>query len=654
MYVRSGLLAAIFSPVLLTASLMAGCNGGKSGVTAPPPPELATATPAAPASAADGPTVSVTLSTHDRSQLMAVQPAIHFTASSGDAGSDTVVVDATQKYQTIDGFGAAFTDSAAYLLHEVANKSQARAAMNNLFTRNGMGIGLSFMRTPMASSDIARSVYSYDDVPVGATDMSLAHFSIAHDRAYIIPSILEAKKLNPQMKILATPWSPPGWMKDPSSMSPVSMMGGRLLMTSANETAFANYFVKYLEAYRAAGIPIDYITLQNEPLNPTKAYPSMSMSSSEQLALLKGYVLPALAAAKLSTKVMVYDHNWDKPSYPEYVLGGLNAQQMTQVAGTAWHGYGGTAGAQQIVANMFPDSGTWMTELSGGTWVSDQFTADFLGITQVLRNAGKSYVKWSLALDQKLGPDLTQDAHLGGCNTCTPLVTVNSNTGAISYDVEFYTLGQFSKYVLPGAVRIYSSNTPSIATSAFLNPDGSTALVAFNDSSVSQTFKVQWGGRQALSYTLPAQAAVTFTWSGTQSGSPSVAATAQIQASSYSAQKGLVTENTSDSTGQYDLGYITNGAWVSYPNVDFGASGSIGKVNVRTASGGGGGTATFYLDSMSSTPIATVTLPVTGGWKAWQTVSGAVSSVSGKHKVFVVFRGGSSGGIANVNWFQFQ
>lgn len=596
--------------------------------------------------------VSVVLSTHDQSKLMAAQPWVGFTKASGDAGTNTIVVDSTQQYQTVEGFGAAFTDSAAYLLNEVAQKNQLQSAMSDLFTRNGNGIGLSFMRNPVGASDLARSVYSFDDQPVGSTDPSLDKFSIAHDQADILPIIQQAKALNPDMKLLASPWSPPGWMKDPASMSPVSMQGGSLLMNNATEAAFANYLVKYLQAYQAAGVHTDYLTLQNEPLNITSSYPSMGMSASAQLSLLQNYVLPALTQANLSTKVLLYDHNWDTASYSESILSSLTTQQLSQVAGTAWHGYGGTAGAQQTVQNMFPAKGAWMTEHSGGTWVSDQFSSDFLEITHVLRNAGKAYVKWSLALNQNLGPDLTQNAGLGGCNTCTPIVTVNSQTGAITYDIEYYTLGHYSKYVLPGATRIYSSNTPAIASVAFLNPDGSTALVAYNNSSISQNFQVQWGN-QAFAYTLPAHAAATFSWTGTQSGTPATAATAQIQGSSYSAESGVQTENTSDANGEFDLGYITPGAYAVYKNVDFGTAGSISTVNVRTASAGNGGTATFYADSMSGAPIATVSLPVTGGWQNWVTVSGTASNVSGLHDVYVVFQGSTSS-ISNMNWFQFQ
>jgi glucosylceramidase len=590
-------------------------------------------------------TVSVVLSTHDLIQLMATQSSLSFTTSSADANTDTVVIDPTQQYQTMEGFGAAFTDSAAYLLYQVEPTNQLQGTMSDLFTRNGEGIGLSFMRIPMGASDIARSVYSFDD---GTTDLNLTNFSIAHDQTYILPIIQQAKTLNPQLKLMANPWSPPGWMKDSGSM-----MGGDLLMTSANETAFANYFVKYIQAYQAAGVSIDYISLQNEPMYNTTSYPSMYMTDVQQLALLQGYVLPALSAANLQTKVFVWDHNWDTPSYPEFVLGNLTSQQLAQVAGTAWHGYGGTPGAQQTVQNDFPALGAWETEHSGGTWVSDQFSADFLEITQVLRNSAKSYVKWSLALDENLGPNLTQNASLGGCNTCTPIVTVNSGSGAVTKDIEYYTLGQYSKFVLPGAVRIYSSNTPAVASVAFLNPDGTTVLIAYNSVGASKTFQVQWDTR-SFSYTLPPLSAATFIWTGSGNGSASpVAAASQIQASSYSSETGSQTEATGDSTGEYDLGYISAGAVTVYRNIDFGNG--VTGVTVRTASGGNGGTATFYLDSPQGTPIATVNLPVTGGWQTWTNATGTVFGASGVHDLYVVYSGGgATDSISNVNWFQFQ
>jgi glucosylceramidase len=581
-----------------------------------------------------GPVVNVVLSTIDRNHLMTAQPSVNFTSALPGATDNIVLVDENQTYQTMEGFGAAFTDSAAYLLKEVAQPAQLTSTMNDLFTRNGAGIGLSFMRNPMGASDLARSVYSFDDLASGQTDSTLAKFSIAHDQTDIVPLIQQAKTLNPGLKLMANPWSPPGWMKNSGSM-----IKGSLLPTMY--APFANYFVKYIQAYQAAGIPIDYISLQNEPLYEPPAYPGMTMDAATQLTVLRDYVLPALKTNHLSTQVLVYDHNWDKASYPEAVLADPVIQASNQVAGTAWHGYAGTPGAQQTVQNLYPTKGTWETEHSGGTWITGQFSSDFVEITHVLRNSAKAYVKWSLALDQLLGPNLTQNAGLGGCNTCTPIVTVNSQTGAITKDIEYYTLGHYSKYVLPGAVRIYSSNANGIDNVAFANPDGSKALVAFNNTSSAQTFTVQWG-TQSFSYTLPGFAAATFTWSGTQTGTPTLPAASQIQASSYSSESGLQTEATSDTTGGYDLGYLTNGAYAVYKNVDFGST--VTKVNIRAASAYTGATATFYLDSPSGSPIATVTLPATGGWQSWKTVSASVSGGSGVHDLYVVFTSG-----ANVN-----
>jgi glucosylceramidase len=584
-----------------------------------------------------GPSVSVVLSTDDRSTLMAAQPTVTFTTT--NAGSNKVIVDETQLYQPIEGFGAAFTDSAAYLLNEVAPSSALPGAMSDLFTRNGGGIGLSFMRIPMGASDIARSQYSFDDQPAGQTDPTLADFSIAHDQADILPIIQQARTLNPDMKLMANPWSPPGWMK-----STDSLIGGTLQPTMY--TPFANYFVKYIQAYQAAGVPIDYISLQNEPLYQPTNYPGMGMDAPTQLTVLRDYVLPALTANSLSSRVLVYDHNWDQPSYPQTVLSDPTILASDQVAGAAWHGYGGVPGAQQAIQNLFPAKAQYETEHSGGTYQTDQFNTDFEEITLVLRNSARSFVKWSLALDENLGP------HTGGCGTCTPIVTVNSSSGAITKDIEYYTLGHYSKYVLPGANRIYSSNANGIDTVAFINPDSSKALVAFNDSTVSQAFQVQWGVN-SLSYTLAAKSAATFTWTGTQSGpSPATPAAAQIQASSFNSESGLQTEFTTDTNAGYDLGYVVAGATAVYRNIDFGAS--VSSVNVRSASGGSGGTLQFHLDSPTGTLIATANLPVTGGWQTWQTGSTPVSGAAGVHDLYVVFQGTGANGIANLNWFQFQ
>jgi len=534
--------------------------------------------------------------------------------------------------------------------------------MNDLFTRTGNGIGLGFMRTPMGASDIARTQYSYDDNG-GLADPTLANFSVAHDTTDVIPIILQARALNPQMKLMANPWSPPGWMKTSGSM-----VGGALQSTMY--TPFAGYFVKYLQAYSAAGINLDYISLQNEPLYVPPDYPGMCMPASpggscgavasptDQTTALRDYILPALSVAGLSTQVLVYDHNWDTPTYPQAVLTDPTIQASAQVAGTAWHGYGGTPGAMTTIQNYFPAKANYETEHSGGTFVADQVKSDFEEITQVMRNYGRAYVKWSLALDQTLGP------HDGGCGTCTPIVTVNNSTGAVTYDIEYYKMGHFSRYILPGAVRIYSSNALGMVSAAFLNSDGSKALIAFNDSASAQGFSVQWGN-QSFAYTLPSLAGATFTWSSAQSGSYTTPATSQIQASSFNSTGGkntlgdnttfgLQTESTQDVNGGYDVGFSSDGDYAVYKKVDFGAG--VSGVSARLACAGNcGGALEFRLDSVTGTLAASVTIPNTAAWQTWTTAS-APASASGVHDVYVIFKAPPSGisSLGNFNWFQFN
>src|SRR5215469_16047385 len=284
---------------------------------------VATAAYSVPTQNGTGPAISIVLTTDDQSLKMQTQAATNFTTTT--ATGNVIYVDESETYQPIEGFGAAFTDSAAYLLNEVAPKSVLSSTMNDLFTRAGEGIGLSFMRTPMAASDIARTQYSYDDNN-GQGDPTLANFSVAHDQADIIPIIVQAQQLNPQMKLMANPWSPPGWMKTSGSM-----VGGGLL--SSMYSPWASYFVKYLNAYQAAGVFVDYISLQNEPSVLTTNYPGMCFPASpgfsvcnqtnwqtDQTTAIRDYILPALAANQQTTRVLVYDHNWDQPGYPRSVI----------------------------------------------------------------------------------------------------------------------------------------------------------------------------------------------------------------------------------------------------------------------------------------------------------------------------------------------
>ena len=619
--------------------------------------------------------VSAWLTTNDQQSLMAQQPPVSFVPGTS-SNLPSIFISESQAEQTIEGFGASMTDSAAYLLKEVVPKAALGGVMQSIFSHT-QGIGVSFLRNPMGASDIARSLYSYDDLPFGTTDPTLGSFSVGHDQADILPLLVQARSINPEIKMLGTPWSPPAWMKGNDSM-----LGGTSATLSqllpAQYTAFADYFVKYVQAYQAAGVTVDYLTIQNEPLNVPTLYPGSYMGPPDQLNILKNYVLPALAAANIDTKILVYDHNWDTPSYPETVLADATLAGSPQIAGVAWHWYGGPPGAMTTLHNLYPQSGQYVTEASGGTWIYDEEQTDFEMIIHSMRNWSRSFVKWSLALDENRGPFIQ-----GGCGTCSGLITINSSTGAVTNNIDYYTLGHFSKFVLPGAVRVWSNNAPGLISAAFINPprhagiaspdrpearDRSRVLVVYNDSASPQNFQVVWYGT-SFQYSLPSYAGATFQWNGFEDScrpscwAPLIPATAPIQASSYNQvspaalssglESGLQTEPCSDTNGGFDMGYSTPGYWAEYKNVDFGSG--VHSVQVRVANGSGGPAAIeFHSGSPTGPLLAQAPIPNTGGWQAWQTVTATVSGATGVQDLYLVYSSGDVGAAGNVNWFQFQ
>jgi glucosylceramidase len=463
------------------------------------------------AQAAPG-TVSVWETTADQSRLLASQAGATFATGNGSA-SQTITVNPSTAYQSMTGFGASFTDSSAWL---VANSPLRNTIMTKLFDPS-QGIGLDFLRQPIGASDFARSVYSYDDRPAGQSDPSLANFSISHDTSYILPILQQALQLNPATTIMATPWSPPGWMKTSGSM-----IGGSL--NTANDQVYANYLVKFLQAYKTAGVPIALLTPQNEPEYSPSNYPGSTMSSGDEATFIASYLGPAIHNAALSTKIIAYDHNWDDTGYPSSILGNSAAAQYT--AGIAWHCYGGNPSAQSTVHNSYPTKDAYFTECSGSQSSNPANTfSDSLDwqtenlIIGATRNWAKSVVTWNMALDPSGGPSMN-------CTTCTGAVTVDNGAGTAKYNAEYYVLGQASKFVKPGAVRIDSNTFGSgnLEDVAFRNPDGSNALIVLNaDTSNARTFNVAENG-QYFTYTVPAKAVATFTWTpGTSGGSDTAA-----------------------------------------------------------------------------------------------------------------------------------
>ncbi|MFI5912461.1 ricin-type beta-trefoil lectin domain protein [Dactylosporangium sp. NPDC051541] len=449
---------------------------------------------------------------------LAQQTAISFSGGTATSAQTINVNDAT-RYQTFTGGGASFTDTAAWLMNSSGALSAGTRStvMQKLFDPVN-GIGVSFLRNPMGASDLARSGYSYDDRPAGQTDPSLANFSIAHDLADVLPLTKQAQQLNPQLTTMASPWTAPAWMKDSGSLN-----GGWL--QAQYYAAYAQYFVKYIQAYQAQGVKVDFVTPQNEP-TCCAGYPSMSWNGNGLDFFVASNLLPALHAAGLSTKVLVHDWNWDV--YDAYAAQSVNDAAIRNdplFGGIAWHGYGGDVNKQTSVHNQYPAVDAYSTEHSGGTWIGNQQQEDMLNLIDYGRNWSKSFTKWSLAVDQNMGP------HNGGCGTCTGLITVHngdSRSGQVDYTVEYYTMGHLTKFVKPGAWRVDSTANASVPNIAYLNPDGTRALIAYNNTGSAQPVTVNWGG-QHFTYSLPTKTSATFTWkSGVSGGGGGGARTGQI------------------------------------------------------------------------------------------------------------------------------
>lgn len=443
-------------------------------------------------------TVRVIESSESRNTSLEEKAAIPFGAER--ANQLTITVDERIRYQPIEGFGASLTDSSAWLLQDRLTDAQRKDALEKLFSPKN-GIGLSLLRQPMGASDFALEDYSYDDLPPGATDPELNSFTIKQDQRYIIPVLKEALALNPALKILGTPWSPPGWMKTSQSM-----IQGALLASAYKP--LATYFVKFLKAYEAAGVPVYAVTMQNEPLNVPVDYPGMGMTAVEQTTFLRDVMGPAFREAGLKTKILVFDHNWNLIAFPLAVLADRKAASFA--AGVATHCYGGEASAQEELHSRFPDKEIWFTECSGGDWQKGKLLEQQVHlIIEVMRHWSRSVILWNLALDQNHEP------YLGGCTTCRGVITVKHDAASAEVipTVDYTALGHASKFVKPGAVRIESNSfgRGSLEDVAFQNPDGSIALLVLNSGNQPITFNIAWSGKFAV-YTLQNDSVATFVW----------------------------------------------------------------------------------------------------------------------------------------------
>ncbi len=473
-----------------TLALAAGvaCAPNGHSVDAPPEPPP------------QGPAAQVWLTTGTGSKLLSREADVHFDSSVPPATLLRIVVDEGTAYQEMVGFGAAITDASAWLIQNKLAPSEREALLQELFGRNP-GLGLSFTRLTMGASDFSLHQYSYDDLPAGQTDSSLAHFSIDSNRAYVLPVVQRALAINPQLKIMASPWSPPGWMKTTGSL-----IQGTLRPEAY--APFAEYFRRYVEAYRAEGVPIYAITLQNEPHYEPADYPGMRLDPPVRAQVISQYLGPLFARSGIATLILDWDHNWDEPQSPLQVLSDSTAARY--IAGVAWHCYAGDVSAQNVVHDAHPDKDAYFTECSGGEWAPN-FADNLKWFVRTLiigatRDWAKGVILWNLALDDQHGP------HTGGCGNCRGVVTIAVGA-AVTRNVEYYALGHASRFVRPGARRIGSTLLAGdLETVAFRNSDdGSKVLIVVNTTAQERTFAVRWSG-DAFRYTLSAGSVATFLW----------------------------------------------------------------------------------------------------------------------------------------------
>lgn len=417
------------------------------------------------------------------------------------ANHTIAVINESNTFQALEGFGASLTDSSAYLLEHGLTGAERTNLLRALFSPAD-GIGLNLLRQPIGASDFRLFDYTYDDLPAGQTDYGLTNFSIAHDEDCIIPLLKTIRGIQPDLHLFAAPWSAPAWMKDSGSL-----YWGSLRADAYD--AYAGYLRRFAQAYAAHGLPIETMTLQNEPLYEPYTYPGMEMSAADQARFAR-LVAGEFQAHGIVTRIVCYDHNWDEPGYPLSVFADTGAAAV--VSGSAFHAYAGDVSAQSTVHAARPDKDIYFTEATCVNWYSN-FADNLLWdarqlLVGALTHWSRTVIKWNLALDPAGGPK-----RAGGCDGCTGIITVNTNSRTITTNADFYALGHASKFIRRGARRIASTETQGAGpyTVAFQNPDSNLVLLAYNPLDATRLLTLRWRQEKA-DYALPGRSLATFTW----------------------------------------------------------------------------------------------------------------------------------------------
>lgn len=407
-----------------------------------------------------------------------------------------IEVNQNQTFQTIDGFGYTLTGGSAEVINQLA-ASKKQELLQDLFGNSINSISVSYLRIGIGATDLNSSVFSYDDMPAGQTDVGLTNFSLSQD-SQLINLLKEIILINPNIKIMATPWSAPVWMKDNGSS-----VGGSLQQQYYG--VYAQYFVRYIQAMQQEGISISAITPQNEPLHGGNN-PSMLMTALQQADFIKNHLGPAFQTNGIATKIIVYDHNCDRPDYPITVMSDSNANQY--IDGAAFHLYGGDISALSNVHNAFPNKNLYFTEQY--TAANGSFEGDLKWhlknvIIGSMRNWSKNALEWNLANNTSFGPH-TQ----GGCDSCKGAITINGNF-SYTKNVSYYIIAHASKFVPQGSIRIGSSQISNVSNVVFKTPEGKYVMIAVNDSTSAQVFNIKFNGKWVL-VSLDSGSAGTFIW----------------------------------------------------------------------------------------------------------------------------------------------
>jgi len=478
-----------FSAILVAGIMICAfaCSCSKKTTTppvVPPTPPVVTGTN----------DVELWVTTGSQSTLLQKQAGVLSFGTVANASPD-INVDSAQSYQTIDGFGYTLTGGSATLINSLPAATKA-SLLQELFGNSATSIGISYLRISIGASDLSASVFSYDDMPAGQTDVNLDNFSLSKDTVDLVPLLQQILAINPNIKILGSPWSAPVWMKDNGNS-----VGGSL--QPQYYAVYANYFVKYINAMKAKGINIDAVTLQNEPQHGGNN-PSMVMSALQQAEFVKTNLGPTFQAAGINSKIIVWDHNCDNPNYPITVLNDAAAKAF--IDGSAFHLYGGDISALSTVHNAHSDRNLYFTEQWTGA--NGSFDGDFVWhvknvIIGSMRNWSKIALEWNLANDPGYGPHTP-----GGCTECKGALTIGAS---VNKNVGYYIVAQASKFIPAGSVRISSTQTTNLSTAAFKRADGKKVMLVLNDANATASFNIKYKGKW-VNVSLPALSAGTFIW----------------------------------------------------------------------------------------------------------------------------------------------